>query len=366
MMKLPITLSFYIGRQFLFSCIIVLSVFLTLLAVIDAMELIRRSYGKEMPVGVMMEMVLLKLPYLAQELIPFIVLLGGILAFSRLTRTSELVVARAAGISVWQFLMPAIVVSFVLGVFLVTVFNPLSSVMLKRYEQLENKYLRGDTSMMTVSESGLWLRQKNGESGGKTVIYASSVSQEDMSLHDVTVFVFADQDVFIQRIDAEHAILKDGYWKLENASITAPDKMAEKHAYYFIKTTIRQNQIQESFASPETLSFWELPSFIKTLKASGFSALRHRLYWHSVLSVPIFLCAMVYIAAAFSLTPPRKGKTGMLIVGGIGVGFFIHFTSGLVSALGIAGSIPIMLAAWAPVVISMLLGIVLMLHLEDG
>lgn len=365
-MKLPITLSFYIGRQFIMSSAMILGVFLTLIMLLDAMELIRRSFNKEVPIGIILEMILLKVPHIIQEFIPFVVLLGGILAFTKLTRTSELVVARAAGISVWQFLMPAITVAFVAGVFLVMVFNPLSAVMVKRYEQLESRYLQGGASMMAVSESGLWLRQKNTNGEGKTILHAERLLQPDMRLQGVTVYFFEKSGVFKERLDAKDAVLANGYWELEDATLTGPDKMAETHTSYRIRTDIKMTQLQESFASPETLSFWELPRFIKTLKAAGFSALRHRYYWHSVLSVPIYLCAMVYIAAAFSLTPPRRGRTGYLIVGGIGVGFAIYFISGLVSALGIAGSIPVTLAAWAPVAISMLIGIVLMLHLEDG
>jgi lipopolysaccharide export system permease protein len=52
--------------------------------------------------------------------------------------------------------------------------------------------------------------------------------------------------------------------------------------------------------------------------------------------------------------------------GGIFSGFVIYFVSDLVAALGLSGSIPVIMAAWAPVGISILLGTVLMLHLEDG
>lgn len=366
MSRLPITLSFYIGRQFLAACGLVLGVFSIITVLIDGMELIRRAYNKDVPFAAIVEMVLLKLPYMMQEIIPFAVLLGGILTFARLTRTSELVVARASGISAWQFLMPALAVALGAGIFLVTIFNPLASVMIKRFEQVENTYIKSSGSMLSVSSSGLWMKQRNKETPGRIVIHALKASQENMWLYDVTVFVFREDNRFAYRVDAERAQLQEGYWYLENVLVTAPDRVAEHQDEYLIKTDIAKSQLQESFARPETLSFWELPGFIEVLKKAGFSALRHRFYWHSVLSVPILLCAMVFIAAAFSLSPPRQGKTGMLIVGGIGVGFLIHFFSGLVSALGMSGSIPIVLAAWAPVGISVLIGAALMLHLEDG
>ena len=50
------------------------------------------------------EIAALRLPYIAMQVLPFAVLLGGMLCFWRLTRSSELIVARAAGVSAWEFL----------------------------------------------------------------------------------------------------------------------------------------------------------------------------------------------------------------------------------------------------------------------
>ena len=126
------------------------------------------------------------------------------------------------------------------------------------------------------------------------------------------------------------------------------------------------SEIQNSFADPKTISFWRMPDFIDTLKQAGLPANNHQLHWYKITVIPFFLSAMVFFAAAFSLHLPRKGKTGLLIAGGIMVGFAIRFLSDLVSVMGLAGTIPLVFSAWAPVIISLMLGAALMLHLEDG
>lgn len=346
--------------------LIVLAVLVALIVLIDGLEIIRRSSTKDVPYGVMFEMVIMKLPHLILEVIPFSILLGGILTFSRLTQTSELIVARAAGISAWQFLAPTLLTSFLIGIMMITIFNPLSATMLQRFEQIEGKHLRGNQSMLAVSKSGLWLREQEPGQPGKTVIHALRVSQKDMTLHDVIIFMFGENNSFVKRIDAKAAQLKNGHWHFRNTFLTAPDEISKHQASFKLPTSLKVEQIQESFASPETVSFWELPGFIDTLQQAGFSALRHVLHWHSILVSPLLFCAMIFIAAAFSLRPPRQGKTGMLMVAGILIGFGIYFLSDLVSAIGLAGKIPIILAAWTPVGISILIGAGLMLHLEDG
>ncbi len=125
-------------------------------------------------------------------------------------------------------------------------------------------------------------------------------------------------------------------------------------------------QIQDSFASPETMSFWQLPQFIDMLEKAGFSGLRHRLHWHTVLASPIMLCAMVMIGAVFSLRLPRHGGIAILAVAGISTGFVLYFVSNLIRAIGLSGSLPVVLAAWTIPVIALMAATGLLLHTEDG
>ena len=364
-MNLSLTLSTYIARQFLFSIGVVMLALMLLSGLIDGVELVRRAGSREsMTIGVIIQMVLLRMPFLAQQIIPFAMLFGGMFALIRLTRTNELVVARAAGVSVWQFLLPGLALAFVIGVFVVTVFNPLAAATTWQYEQLEAKHLRGRASMLAVSSSGLWLREGNQES--QSVIHALRVSQEEMALHDVIIFVYEGGDRFVRRIDADVATLGDGYWQLRNVIVSVPDVSGVSFPEYRLATEMTPNQIQESFAPPETVSFWDLPGFIATLEAAGFSALRHRLHWYSILAIPLLLCAMILIAATFSLRLTRRGGTGLLALGGLGAGFLLYLLTDVVLALGMSASIPIALAAWAPAGVFTLLGLAMLFHLEDG
>ena len=364
-MRLSVTLSGYITRQFLASIVMVFVVLLGLVFLIDSVELLRRTGNRNQAgMGTIIEMALLRIPFMSQKIIPFAVLFGGMLSLTRLTRSNELVVARASGVSVWQFLLPGLSLALVIGGLIITLFNPLASATTWRYEQLEAKYMRGQTSLLAVSSSGLWLREA-GESG-QTVVHALRISQEEMTLHDTTFYLYEGIDQFARRIDAETATLEDGYWDLKNVLISAPNKITEARETFRLDTSMTINQIQESFAPPETMSFWNLPGFIKTLEAAGFSAIKHRIHWHSILAIPMLLCAMVLIAATFSLRLTRRGGTGLLVVGGLFAGFFLFFMTDVVLALGMSGSIPVILAAWAPAGVFTLLGLAMLLHLEDG
>lgn len=364
-MRLSPTLSFYVGRNFLLSFCGVFLGLMTVVFLFDLIELLRRAATlPAATLGMIIRMSLLKQPKLAQEMIPFVVLFAAMIAFFRLARTQELTVVRAAGVSVWQFLLPVVTAVLLIGAFTLAVINPVSAVLYARYEQLEAQIFRGQSSLMAVSSAGVWLRQADGPTN--SVVHASRVNPATIELQDVMIFTFEGEDKFIGRIDASSAELKPGYWLIHQASVMSPGQVPHLENEYELPTEMTRERILDGFGSPETISFWDLPAFIRTLEAAGFSATRHRLYWHRSIAGPLLLFAMVLIAATFSLRPPRRGGAIRLMIGGIASGFLLFFLSNLVAALGQAASIPVSLAAWAPAVVSALLGTTMLLHLEDG
>jgi lipopolysaccharide export system permease protein len=364
-MKLSATLSSYFGRQFVFWVIGTFLAIMGLVFLLDLVELLRRASDKEgVSFGTILEMALLKAPQMGQSIFPFAILAGGMMAFTRMTRSQELVVARSAGVSVWQFLLPALLVALVIGVVRVTIFNPVASVMTAKFEILENRVLRSRSNALAVSPGGIWIRERT--PSGHSVLHARGVVGDGEALSEVLVFLFEGEDKFVSRIDAESALLKPGFWLLNNAVLISEDGVPSIQPTFRLTTGLTIDNIQDSFASPNTMSFWELPRFISILESAGFSAVRHRLHWHSLLASPLLLCAMVLIAAIFSLRMTRRGGTLPWACAGLFFGFFLYFMSDVVFALGLSSRIPEVLAAWTPATVTTLLGVASLLHLEDG
>jgi lipopolysaccharide export system permease protein len=371
-MNFPITLFGYIARRFLMWFSGVFTLFVMLIFIGDFVELTRQTSARaDIGAGLLLKMSALKLPFEAQQVMPFAVLGGSILALYFMTRSRELIVARAAGISVWQFLAPAIAIAFLVGTIGVTLFNPLASTAQAEYKQLDNTILKNQADSLLLNSSGLWLRQRDVE-GTQAVIHALSRPKNDgtapaeMLLGDVTFYFFRDNDRLIRRLDAATARLDAGRWHVSDGVEWRPDRAKVPFDEEIVPTNLTMQQIEEDFASPDTLSFWSLPAFIELLEQSGFSAQKHKVYFDSLLARPFMLCAMVLIAAIFSLRMQRRGGTTALMIGGIVAGFLVYFLADLVLALGNSATIPAALAAWTPAVISTLLGTFVLLHLEDG
>ncbi|MGE0415325.1 MAG: LPS export ABC transporter permease LptG [Acetobacteraceae bacterium] len=366
-----VTLSAYFSRQFLGAVISMLLALAGLVAMFDFIELLRRSASKpDATFAIVLQISSLRLPYIAMQILPFAILLGGILCFWRLTRSSELVVTRAAGVSAWEFLTAPTLCAVLLGVIFTALVTPISSAMLARAEMMDNAYLRTGGGPLALNGGQLWLRQ--GDSAlvprGVAIIHAQRVELQGSRLTAKTISVFRldSNDRLLSRVEAASATLGPGVWRLDDARTIRPDQLPEPPTTMNLPTDLTVARIQDSFASPSTLSVWALPDFIRLLDRSGFSSIRHRLHFQALLALPLLAGTMALLSAGFSMRPARRGGVARMIGSGVAAGFALFVISKIAEEFGQSGVLPVALAAWAPTVAGLLLTIALLLHTEDG
>ena len=70
-----------------------------------------------------------------KQTLPFVVLVGTMIALTRLNRRSELIAIRASGISAWRFVAPTAVVAALIGIASTTLLNPVASHLYGVYER---------------------------------------------------------------------------------------------------------------------------------------------------------------------------------------------------------------------------------------
>lgn len=366
--KVAATLSRYIARAYFMNMLFLLLILLGVVYMFDMVELIRRANKtSNVPFTLVMQMGLLKLPEVGQLLFPFAILFSAMFTFWQLTKRYELIVVRSAGFSVWQFLAPVIAVAVLVGIVQVMVINPVGALLVGKYTELENKYLRHSTSQIAFFEEGLWLRQDLESEGHYAILHAPRIEKNTWHLRDVTMFQFDGEDNFLLRGDAKRAVLQDGHWvfevvKMHRAGTAAPEDLAE----YSLPTALTIDEIEDSFAAADTMSFWNLPGYIRTLEATGFDATRLKVHYQALWAQPLLFTAMILLAASVSMRPPRQRGTFALIVIGIFIGFIVFFMSSFLQALGTSHQIPVVLAAWSPSMICFLLGLTVVMSLEDG
>lgn len=359
------TLAFYFAGSIAKMVLAMFVMFFMLITTISYFELIGKVLRRDnYDVLAGAAVVILRVPALAEYALPFAALFGSIAAFVVANRRLEVVVARAAGISAWQFLLPATVVGLLFGIIATTIYNPLAMKMRGSASAIYALSKGDSSSVFDTNDGPVWLRQMSGER--ESIIGAEQSFNEGLGLSEVTAMVFDGEGQFVERVDARSAIYSLGEWALTDATVTAPGRTPSREDTYILPTSLGPSHIKQTFDNITGTSFWGLPSLIAAAESAGISSDRYRLRYNSLLAQPVLLVAMVLIAAIVSLRFSRSKELGNMILAGIGVGFVLYIVTKIARDLGGAGIVPAPLAAWVPAVVATLIGITVLLHLEDG
>ena len=357
------TLGRYLTLRFTKTILAVFGTIFLLIYLIDFVEMLRRT--GDIPGATTAYIALLtmmRVPAVSEQILPFATLGGAMVAFLGLTRKLELVVARAAGVSVWQFLAPPVLIVALLGIFSVTVYNPVSAHLKQRADAIETKLF--GRSGRSESDTSLWIRQRSID--GQAIIRAEQSSDRGTQLGSVTVFVFDLEGRFVERVEAAKAQLRPGVWALTDARIFTASEEPRSTQDYMLATNLTPEQVTQSFVAPDAVPFWSLPELSRRTEAAGLDATGYRLKYQALLARPLLLVAMVLIAAAFSLRFFRFGGISRMVSGGVAAGFVLYVATKLVSDLGGAGLLSAPIAAWSPALVGSMLGTLVLLHQEDG
>ena len=359
------TIGRYFAGRFLVAAIgVFLSIFM-LLVLVDYIEMVRKTSGLVSVSAIMVAKTsLYRVPQLLEKMMPFCVLIGAMTCYLALSRRLELVVARAAGVSAWQFMAPALASSIVLGSLATVAYNPMSANLRELSKRMEAELFGSAPGGGIQDASGFWLNQV--ASDGQWIINAARSEQQGVRLTGLTVFKFDNDFQFKERIEAREATLEEGRWVFKSArrfSLGAPPVDQDS---FFIATSLSPAQVRNSFSTPETVSFWQLPGYIRSSESSGFATAGYRLQYHKLIAQPFLLAAMVMLAASVSLRFFRFGGVQKMVLSGVGAGFLLYVLSKVTEDLSKAELMHPIAAAWLPVSVGGLAGFLALLYQEDG
>jgi lipopolysaccharide export system permease protein len=358
-----LTLSRYLAARFAKMILAIFATMFCLMFVIYFVELLRRAGDiPQAGADTVALMTILRVPATTETILPFAVLFGSMATFVDLTRKLELVVARASGVSVWQFLFPPAFVALLIGVLSVTLYNPVSALMKQRSDQMELD-LFGVAGSVRI-DHGKWLRLNGVD--GTAILHATNASAGGALLTGVSVNVYQKDGVFLERVEAARAKLLAGVFVLQEARVNAPGEESRAVGSYLLATDLTPDQLVSAATPPQGAPFWDLLQLGEKTAEAGLDPTGYFLQFQTLLARPLLLVAMVLVAASFSLRFFRMGGIARTISGGVVAGFVLYIVTKLFSDLGGAGVISPLIAAWSPALVGSMLGAVSLLYSEDG
>jgi lipopolysaccharide export system permease protein len=287
------------------------------------------------------EYVLLSIPRTAYDLFPSAALLGSLLGLGLLAGNRELIVIRAAGVSLARLVWSVMKVGLLLMITAVVLGEYVAPVSEKFAQVLRTQSL---TNQVTLnSKTGLWVRDKQNFINIRTVLLDGHVG-------DVTIYRFDGSHNLYSTIHARSAAYQDNQWVLRDVSRKriGPDGVTVTHEDRAVWQSLFNPELFNVVSvAPEDLSTRGLYQYITYLHDNGLSARRYELAFWQKLLWPVATGVMLLISMPFVLGPRRLASMGQRILVGVllGLGFRLvneaagqsalvyHLDLGLFSAL---------------------------------
>jgi len=284
---------------------------------------------------------------------PMAGLLGCVIALGLLASHSELIIMRAAGVSLVNITVAIAKAAIILIIVMLVVGEVLAPIAQKIAIRQRTTAMSGGQALLTVQ--GTWVRS------GSNYVHIDLVSG-NRELHGITRYEFDGNHKLKTASFAESGAYQDGKWKFKNiVQTTFTDEKTTSATFpeQEWEIPLSRRLISMAHLDPDQESLLQLYSYIKHRKQSGLNTESYEfIFWQRVFA-PLATLIMILLAIPFVFGPLRSTTMGLRMLVGVMVGFSFHILNQFVSSMSAVYQAPPMLAAILPTMLFAVIGGVL-------
>ena len=309
------------------------------------------NFFKDIDIGIYIPILLSSLivPSLLYNMFPFIILLSGIWFFLKIKKSDEVTALKISGMSNFSIIIIPSLLSILIGIIFITSINPVTSVLVKKYENLRGGYEKDKDYLAAITENGIWIKEKNIEKNN--IIRSSNLEGEN--LMNVTIYEFDKNNNFVRRIEAKSANISSIRWSLKNVKIINENGniLSENVKNLSYNSLYDLEKIKSLYSNLDTISFWNIEKEIKLLEERGYSTKQMETKLQRSFAFPFFLLAMVLLSGVFTLGIKFKESNLTYVFIAIITCVLIYFFNDFSAALGRTDKLSVGIAVWMPIII---------------
>ena len=355
----PRLLDLYVGTRYLRMVALSLTGLLGLYYIGTCVELAEKLF-KGQADGRMLALYLwYSTPRIINDITPIATLVAVLGTIGALTRTSELTVMRACGVSLYRTALPLILLAFVGSGLLFALEERVLAHSSRKAEALED-VIRGRPPRTFDVRNRNWQANKHG-----AIYYYENFDSRSETLNGLSIFELKRPPYrMVGHTSATRAVHRNGTWTAENGWMQRFPATAQSSRESFSTRPIALPPISDFRDIQQTESrlanVVELWDYIQRMSASGVNLAEQRVNLHRKIAFPLVTLVMTLLAIPFGVTTGKKGAMygiGLAIV--LAFGYF--FLTAFFLAVGTTAVLPAPLAAWAPNILFLAGAVYLML-----
>ena len=296
-----------------------------------------------------MSLTALYVPNIVIKLMPFIIFIASMWFLLRLRDSSDLLSMKVFGFSNFKIFFILASISFIFGWLILFAINPITSAMVKYYEQTKSNFSRDIDHLISVNKNGLWIKENTID--GYRIITADATKSN--IIKNVIIFNLDKENRLTSKIHSKEADISSNEWDLRKVIVHKFEEGISDQSIldrYSIVSKYNYHKISVLFKNFDTMSFLELVLNYSDLQKKGYNRSYLDQNLNSMLSMPFFLFIMTSLASILAMSTLKKSNNFVFIVVGLISCVGVYYFKDLSLALGQTNRISLSLAVWIPVI----------------
>ena len=346
----------YISKQFLSTFVKTIFIFVALAFILNIFEEINFFKDLDVSIGLPIFLTFLNVPSILFEIFPFIFLITTQFFFLKLIEQNENISFKNFGLSNSKIIKLLAILSFLIGVIIVTIFYNLSSNLKHSYLNIKNSYAKDNKYLAVITENGIWIKD---EKDGITSI----INAEDLKgniLNNVDIVQFDGEFNFIQNITINKINIENKIWKSKNAILNDEKKSNQRIDDYQLNTNIDVQDINSLFSNLTSLSIFELNDLKNKYDDINYSSIEVDSAIQKIVSFPFYLMLMTILSSTIMMNINQNRTKIFHLIFGILISVIIYYLSFFFEELGKNEQVPVIVSIWIPL---LMISIVSMINL---
>ena len=355
------TYQIYLSKVFTTTLLKTFIVFLSLAFILNIFEEINFFKDLEVSITLPIFLTFLNIPSVIFDIFPFIFLIAAQFAFIKLMDQNEIIVLKNFGLDNLKIIKILSILSFFIGLAIITIYYNFSSSLKYSYLNLKNSYAKDNKYLAVITENGIWIKDQVGEN--LNIINANNFKNK--ILYEVDIIQFDKNFNFKNNIIAKEIVINDKTWLIKNAFVSNSKGQLNNIKNFKLETNLNYNDVSSLYSNLSSLNIFELNDLRKKYENINYSSTEVNSAIQKLVSFPFYLTVMTILATTIMINIKHNKSKIFHLIFGILISVIIYYLSFFFEELGKNEQIPIGISIWVPLIIIMLISTISLIRINE-
>jgi len=346
----------YISKEYIKVFAITLFVFASLFTIINFFEKMEVFIRYQVTLSDSIEYLLLKLPSIFIQIIPFAALLTTLIIIGMMKSRNEILALRCSGASIKALIFPVAILGIILSMFEFYLNENIVTTANRRLRLVERVKIKKGNPLQSLGSNEIWFRNDRS-------FYRIDLFLPDrMTAFGITILTFGEKFNLVKRVDARETVWINKKWVAKD--IATRIFFEDRSTYNYekempINLPYTPEELKNEEIKPDEMNFYQLRKYLNKMKSYGYSIPAYRTDLFFKISFPVGVMIISVIGIPISLKRFTKPGIGTNILIALTLGFLYWFLSAISRIAGASMILPPVAASWIPNITFAIVGIYL-------